>query len=284
MTERRRQVVVPYAGPDVEPTRQSVAAELHAHGYRMVARASLDELQRCPLAVFLLGRTHVRELEESLHQWVTLSKHVIVWIDPTGDMEDKQVAFADRLFQKLPGDHIRDSSVSDLRQAIRERLHNGFPATITSRVEAAAQSGLTSKQVLLIARAEDRACAQNLKGYIEQAGFAVLELSLGTSFSDHRTQNIAHLRAAAGVLLFAQTEGLQWMRNQLHKLRQYPAPARIAEAVMLVDPPEKPRMIESAQERGFAFGVPLRLLVCAKDQVTPEQLQPFLHTLASSFA
>jgi hypothetical protein len=130
MAARRPLVYVPYAGPDVEPHRKRLMADLHAEGYRTGPRPNepfqqkkvVDDLRDSPLAVFLLGCSFVPDHRHRLRVASEGSKPVIVWIDPDAEMDSAQVEFADSLINNPPGELLRHGSVQDLIQTARKRL------------------------------------------------------------------------------------------------------------------------------------------------------------------
>jgi hypothetical protein len=288
MAASRPLVYVPYAGADVEPTRERLIGELHADGYRTIPRSNepfqraktLEDLNRSPLSVFLLGRTFMSELKSRLAIARELAKGVIIWIDPDCDMDPEQVECADSLIADPPGELLRQRSAQDLLQTVRDRLRDGFQVTFAERVESL-RTHDTARKILLICKSEERGDAEHVRLHVEGAGFKVLlpDVTTTSRLAAHRVASLANFSQASGVLVFAKSRAPIWFDQQLRKLSQPVIGTRLAQAIALLDPPPKPDMIESAKGVGFKEGYAARLLVVASDQIAVQQLEPFLNLL-----
>lgn len=291
MAASRKAVFMPYAGPDVEPARMRVMAELHAQGFRTVPRSNeqfsvagtVEDVDPSPLAVFLLGRTFIADVEPRFEIASEQKKSIVIWLDPdAADMEPEQLDFADRLIEGRPVDVLRRQSVQAFIKTVRTRLSGGLQVALPQRVEAAMESGGPAQKIYLICKPDDRQAADSLRAQVERAGFTVLLSDVQPSaarVNQQRVDELARFKQASGVLLFAKSRAPAWFDYQLGKLMQPSIGTRLADAVALVDPPPKDDMLQSARERGFRGDQPARLLVTAKDQIALDQLDPFLRRL-----
>jgi hypothetical protein len=288
MSDTRKALYLPYAGPDIEESRKRLISDLHAEGYRTIPRPNdpfqkaktMEELNQTPLAVFLLGSSFLSDHKNRLEVARTLNRPVIVWIDPDAeDMQQAQVEFADSLITQPPGELMRNGSVQDLMQTVRKRLKEGIPASIADRVNAKRQAG-GARKVLLISKPEDRISADEVRAEVEKAGLTVLlpDFSLAGGVAEQRVDALAKWSEASGVLVLAKAFAPTWFDQQLRKLSR-PSATRMADAVALLVPPPKPEMKQSAENNGFQIDKPARLLVLADEKVVSQQLQPFLQQL-----
>lgn len=223
---------------DLEPARDNIRRDLEKRGYTVFPDQELpiddrfrqaveDYLQRCRLAVHLIGNKYGLVPEDEQHSMVEIQCQLsqsgslsrLIWLpDSSLDSKDpRQQDFIDALQHRSPADSntdLLDGNLEDLKTVIIDTLKK--PATPETPPQT------TIPRIYLMYDESDRDAVTAIDDYLFDQGFEMLEPVFEGDENDIRRAHQDNLKICDAVLVYYNQAPESWLKFKMNDLRKAP--------------------------------------------------------------